>query len=162
MANKSSGRYYAKNTENGTFADITTLYDGVAVLKVDGFNAKGKPINIFTQQWLSNQKEDFLITTLDDNDNPVVIRKNVDLELTFIVRQKYATGTIDVQTVHDNFVDYITGSDIWLKSSYVGNKYVHCVCLKEYKPTTVKLGRGDNPYIMGTITLHCLDAPQDT
>jgi hypothetical protein len=138
------------------------MFDGVAVLKLDGMLAKGKPINIFTQQWLSNQKEDFLITTLDDNDNPIVIRENVDLELTFIVRQKYATGTIDVQTVHDNFVDYITGSDVWLKSSYVGNKYVHCVCLKEYKPTTVKLGRGDNSYIMGTITLHCLDAPQDT
>jgi hypothetical protein len=99
---------------------------------------------------------------LDGSDNPVVVRKNVDLELTFIVRQKYATGTIDVQTVHGNFVDYITGSDVWLKSSYVGNKYVHCVCLKEYKPTTVKLGRGNNSYIMGTITLHCLDAPQDT
>ena len=135
------------------------MFDGVAVLKLDGMLAKGEPINIFTQQWLSNQKEDFLITTLDEHNNPVVVRKNVDLELTFIVRQKYATGTIDVQTVHDNFVDYITGSDVWLKSSYVGNKYVHCVCLKDYKPTTVKLGRGDNSYIMGTITLHCLDAP---
>ena len=157
--NHSSNRFFAKNTESGTFQDITTMFDGVAVLKLDGMLAKGEPINIFTQQWLSNQKEDFLITTLDDNDNPVVIRKNVDLELTFIVRQKYATGTIDVQTIHDNFVDYITGSDVWLKSSYVGNKYVHCVCLKDYKPTTVKLGRGDNSYIMGTITLHCLDAP---
>ena len=157
--NYSKNRFFVKNTQSGTFQDITTLFNGVAVLKLDGMLAKGEPINIFTQQWLSNQKEDFLITTLDDNDNPVVIRKNVDLELTFIVRQKYATGTIDVQTVHDNFVDYITGSDVWLKSSYVGNKYVHCVCLKEYNPTTVKLGRGDNSYIMGTITLHCLDAP---
>ena len=157
--NYSKNRFCVKNTQSGTFQDITTLFNGVAVLKLDGMLAKGEPINIFTQQWLSNQKEDFLITTLDDNDNPVVIRKNVDLELTFIVRQKYATGTIDVQTVHDNFVDYITGSDVWLKSSYVGNKYVHCVCLKEYNPTTVKLGRGDNSYIMGTITLHCLDAP---
>jgi hypothetical protein len=157
--NYSKNRFFVKNTQSGTFQDITTLFNGVAVLKLDGMLAKGEPINIFTQQWLSNQKEDFLITTLDDNDNPVVIRKNVDLELTFIVRQKYATGTIDVQTVHDNFVDYITGSDVWLKSSYVGNKYVHCVCLKEYSPTTIKLERGDNSYIMGTITLHCLDAP---
>ena len=151
--------YFTKNSESSSWEDITSKFDGVRILKMDGFLEKGEPINIFTQQWLSNQKEDFLITTLDDNDNPVVIRKNVDLELTFIVRQKYATGTIDVQTVHDNFVDYITGSDVWLKSSYVGNKYVHCVCLKEYNPTTVKLGRGDNSYIMGTITLHCLDAP---
>ena len=160
--NNSSNRFFAKNTESGTFQDITTMFDGVAVLKLDGMLAKGKPLNVYTAQWLSSQKEDFLITTLDDNDNPVVIRENVDLELTFIVRQKYATGTIDVQTVHDNFVDYITGSDVWLKSSYVGNKYVHCVCLKDYKPTTVKLGRGDNSYMMGTITLHCLDAPQNT
>lgn len=157
--NHSSNRFFAKNTESGTFQDITTMFDGVAVLKLDGMLAKGEPVNVYTAQWIDSQQEDFMITTLDDNDNPVVIRKNVDLELTFIVRQKYATGTIDVQTVHDNFVNYITGSDVWLKSSYVGNKYVHCVCLKEYKPTTVKLGRGDNSYIMGTITLHCLDAP---
>lgn len=157
--NHSSNRFFAKNTESGTFQDITTMFDGVAVLKLDGMLAKGEPVNVYTAQWVNSQQEDFMITTLDSNDNPVVVRKNVDLELTFIVRQKYATGTIDVQTVHDNFVDYITGSDVWLKSSYVGNKYVHCVCLKEYKPTTVKLGRGDNSYIMGTITLHCLDAP---
>ena len=160
--NYSKNRFFVKNTQSGTFQDITTMFDGVAVLKLDGMLAKGEPVNVYTAQWIDSQQEDFMITTLDDNDNPVVIRKNVDLELTFIVRQKYATGTIDVQTVHDNFVDYITGSDVWLKSSYVGNKYVHCVCLKEYKPTTVKLGRGDNSYIMGTITLHCLDAPQET
>ena len=160
--NHSSNRFFAKNTESGTFQDITTMFDGVAVLKLDGMLAKGEPVNIYTAQWIDSQQEDFLITTLDGSDNPIVVRKNVDLELTFIVRQKYATGTIDVQTVHDNFVDYITGSDVWLKSSYVGNKYVHCVCLKEYKPTMVKLGRGDNSYIMGTITLHCLDATQNT
>jgi hypothetical protein len=160
--NHSSNRFFAKNTESGTFQDITTMFDGVAVLKLDGMLAKGEPVNVYTAQWIDSQQEDFMITTLDSSDNPVVVRKNVDLELTFIVRQKYATGTIDVQTVHDNFVDYITGSDVWLKSSYVGNKYVHCVCLKEYKPTTVKLGRGDSSYIMGTITLHCLDAPKNT
>jgi hypothetical protein len=160
--NYSKNRFFVKNTQNGSFEDITTKFNGVAVLKLEGMLAKGEPINIYTAQWINSQQEDFMITTLDGNNNPVVVRKNVDLELTFIVRQKYATGTIDVQTVHDNFVDYITGSDVWLKSSYVGNKYVHCVCLKEYKPTTVKLGRGDNSYIMGTITLHCLDAPQNT
>lgn len=160
--NYSKNRFFVKNTQSGTFQDITTMFDGVAVLKLDGMLAKGEPVNVYTAQWIDSQQEDFMITTLDGNDNPVVVRKNVDLELTFIVRQKYATATIDVQTVHDNFVDYITGSDVWLKSSYVGNKYVHCVCLKEYKPTTVKLGRGDNSYIMGTITLHCLDAPQNT
>lgn len=157
--NYSKNRFFVKNTQSGTFQDITTMFNGVAVLKLEGMLAKGEPVNIYTAQWIDSQQEDFMITTLDGSDNPVVVRKNVDLELTFIVRQKYATETIDVQTVHDNFVNYITGSDVWLKSSYVGNKYAHCVCLKEYSPTTIKLERGDNSYIMGTITLHCLDAP---
>lgn len=150
--------YFTKNSESASWEDITSKFDGVRILKMDGFLAKGKPINIFTQQWLSNQKEDFLITTLDEHDNPVVIRENVDVELTFMVRQKFASGTIDVQSVHDAFVDYMTGTDVWLKSSYLGNKYVHCVCLKEYKPTTVKLGRGTDSFIIGTLTFHTLES----
>lgn len=157
--NDSSNRYYVKNTENGTFQDITTMFNGVAVLKLEGMLAKGKPINIYTEQWFDSQTEDFMITTLDDNDNPVVIRENVDIELTFIVRRKYATSTIDVLATHDAFVEYMTNSDIWLKSSYVGNKYVHCVCMNEYKPTTVNLERGEKSYIMGTITFHTLESP---
>lgn len=159
MAQDLKNVYFVKNTQAGTFQDVTTLYQGVRILKVDGFLAKGKPINIYTAQWVGSQTEDFMITTLDGNNNPVVIRENVDLEITFIVRQKYANTTIDVQTVHDNFVAYMTNSDVWIKSAYVNNKYVHCVCLKEYKPTTVKLKRGTNSWIMGTLTLHCLDAP---
>ena len=157
--NNSANRYFVKDTSNGTFADITTLFDGVAVLKLDGMLAKGKPVNIYTAQWIDSQQEDFMITTLNGSGNPVVIRENVDLELTFIVRQKYATRTINVQSVHDSFVNYMTGSDVWLRSAYLGNKYVHCVCLKEYKPTTVKLDRGNDSYIIGTITFHTLDAP---
>lgn len=155
--NNSANRYFVKNTSDGVFTDITTLFDGVAVLKLDGMLAKGKPVNIYTAQWIDSQQEDFMITTLNGSGNPVVIRENVDLELTFIVRQKYATNTINVQSVHDNFVDYMTGSDVWLKSAYLGNKYTHCICLKEYKPTTVMLERGENSYIIGTITLHSLD-----
>lgn len=160
MANNThKNRYFVKNAESGTFVDITTLFDGVAVLKLTGLSGKGKPVNIYTAKWVNNQEEDFLITTFDTNNNPVVIRENVNIELTFIVRQKYASTTIDLNTVHDNFINYMTNSDVWLKSSYLGNKYVHCVCLNEYKPTTMNLERGDNSYIMGTITLHALDAP---
>ena len=160
MAQDLKNKYFVKKTANGTFSDVTTLFDGLRILKVDGFLAKGKPVNIYTAQWINEQDEDFMITTIDDNDNPVVIRENVDLEVTFIIRQKYATGTIDVMAQHDLFVDYMTGSDVWIKSSYVNNKYVHCVCLKEYKPTTQKLQRKESSWIMGTITLHTLDAPQ--
>lgn len=157
--NDSSNRYYVKNTANGTFQDITTLFNGVAVLKLEGMLSKGKPINIYTEQWFDSQVEDFMITTLDENENPVVIRENVDIDLTFIVRSKYATGAIDVLATHNAFVEYMTNSDIWLQSSYVGNKYVHCVCLNEYKPTTINLERGEKSYIMGTITFHTLESP---
>lgn len=157
--NNSSNRYFVKNTESGSFTDITTMFDGVAVLMLTGMLEKGKPVNIYTAQWVNNQEEDFLITTLNESQTPVVIRENVDVELTFMVRQKFASGTIDVQSVHDAFVDYMTGTDVWLKSSYLGNKYVHCVCLKEYKPTTVKLGRGTGSFIIGTLTFHTLESP---
>lgn len=157
--NSSSERYYIKNAESDSFVDITTLFDGVAVLKVDGLLAKGKAVNIYTAQWINEQEEDFVIPLTGDSETPIVIRENVDIEITFIIRQKYATSTINVLSVHDTFVDYMTNSDIWIKSSYVGNKSVHCVCLNDYSPTTVNLERGENSYIMGTITLHCLDAP---
>jgi hypothetical protein len=168
--NNSANRYFVKNTLNGSFVDITTQFQGVAVLMLTGMIGKGKPVNIFTQQWIDTQDEDFMITTEVttttngvQTSTPVVIRENVDIELTFIVRKKYASANaqsnFNVLTTHDTFVDYMTKSDVWLKSSYVGNKYVHCVCLKEYKPTTVRLERGNDSYIMGTITLHSIDAP---
>jgi len=165
--------YFVKKTESGTFQDITSLYSGVRILKMDGFLAKGKPVNIYTAQWVNEQEEDFLITkttTVNNVEVPVVIRENVDIEMTFIVKRKYAASDIDVQTVHDNFVDYMTSSDIYLKSAYFGNKYVHCVCLESYQPTDVKLNRKnynansqvtvDNSYIIGTLKFHCLDTPK--
>lgn len=152
MANNSSGIYYAKNTAGGSYADITTLYDGVAILKVTGLLERGKPINIYNEQWINSQTEDYMVT------GSGIVRENVDIEITFIVRQKYATNTINVLTVHDNFVGFMTNSDVWIKSAYLGNKAVHCVCLSEYKPTSYKLDRGSDSYIMGTIKLHCLGA----
>ena len=89
-----------------------------------------------------------------------VVNKFLQILDNFERAEAAAEKAIDVQSVHDSFVSYMTDSDVWIKSAYLGNKYVHCVCLKEYKPTTVSLQRGDNSYIIGTITLHCLDAPK--
>lgn len=161
MANGASGKYFVTKDPNDTFEDLTEMFDGLAILKVDGFLSRGKPVNIYTAQWVNSQVEDFLITTLDENDNPIVIRENQDIEITFIIKQKWASAYgIDVQATHDAFIDYMTNSDVYIQSAYVNNLFVHCVCLKGYTPTTIKLGRSDNSYIMGTLTLHCLDAPQ--
>ena len=158
MNTEGKNTYFVKNTSNGSFVDVTTMFDGVRILKVDGMFAKGEAVNVATQQWQNSQAEDMIITK-EVNGVPVIVRKNVDIDVSFIVRQKYATNTIDIETVHDSFVDFMTDRDIWIKSAYSGDKSVHCVCQNEYKPTAVKLNRGENSFMMGTITLHTLDKP---
>lgn len=154
--------YFVKNTESGTFTDVTTLFQGVRILKVDGLGSKGESKNVFTQEWVNSETEDMMIVMETDEEPKRILRKNVDIEVTFVVRQKYASTVIDVQTQHDLFVDYMTNTDIWIKSNYMGDKFVHCVCLKEYKPTVMKLHRGGNSinnhrnWAMGTIQLHCI------
>jgi hypothetical protein len=76
----------------------------------------------------------------------------------FIVGQRYANSTIDTQTVYDSFVDYMTNTDVWIKSMYFG-KQVHCVAIDKVEPKTVKLKRGANEYILGEIPLQTLGAP---
>lgn len=153
-------KYLLKNTANGTFQDVTTLFNGVRILTVDGMNQKGKTKNVYTEDWEYEQEEDFDIVMQDSSDTKQIIRENVDINVTFAVRQKYVRGntTIDVRNLHDIFVDYMTNTDIWIKSLYT-NKNVHCVCLNDYKPTMMKLHRGNSSFALGTITLHCLDKP---
>lgn len=156
MSNDLTGKYFCKTEENGNYTDITTLVNGVRILKIDGMNSQGEPVNIYTAQWVDEQEEDFMITKTDSMLNPVVVRKNVDIEITFIVSPRYASGIIDTLTQHDSFISQMTSKDIWIKSLYT-NKETHCVCLEQYEPTTTKLQRGNNSYMMGTLKLHTLD-----
>lgn len=150
-----TGKYKIKNTAAG---DWINPQDGVHILAINGFDTRGKTVNVYHEQWVNSQTEDFLITTIDQNNNPVVVRENVDLTVVFIVGQRYTNTTIDVQTQYDTFVDYMTSSDVWIASTYVG-KQVHCMCLDKVEPKTIKLKRGANSYILGEITLHALDKP---
>lgn len=156
MANNDlRGVYYIKNTQNGTFRDITALFDGVRVLEVSGVAAKGKAVNVYTAQWMDSETEDFMITT----NNGTIIRENVDIQVTFIVHQRYASNTIDVKTQHDNFVNYLTNKDVWIRTGYQNNVIAHCVCLDGYEPTTMKLKRNSEAnYALGTIKLHCIQS----
>lgn len=148
------GAYYIKNTQNGNFQDITTLFDGVRVLEVKGVAAKGKAINVYNAQWMDSQTEDFMITT----NNGIIIRENVDIEVTFLVHQKYAQDDIDVKTQHDSFVNYLTSKDVWIRTAYQNNVIAHCVNIDGYEPTTMKLKRDSNAnYALGTIKLHCIE-----
>lgn len=156
MANNDlRGVYYIKNTQNGNFRDITALFDGVRVLEVSGVAAKGKAVNVYTAQWMDSETEDFMITT----NNGTIIRENVDIQVTFIVHQRYASNTIDVKTQHDNFVNYLTNKDVWIRTGYQNNVIAHCVCIDGYEPTTMKLQRNSEAnYALGTIKLHCIQS----
>ena len=143
---------YLVKRGDGNFVTIASLFSGVRITKIDGFMRLGKPVNIYTSQWINSQTEDYKIA----NGNNQVIRENVDIDITFIVSDKY--GAVNVRQQHDAFVAYMTNGALYIKSNYV-DRTLRCVCLKEYQPTKVHLKRptGSN-YMTGTITLHALDS----
>ena len=151
-------KYYIKKSLTDEWEDISEKFMGVKILTLDGFNEKGESVNVYSEQWVGSQDEDFLVTTQDWQGNDVIVRKNIDLSLTFICGSRY--GASDTQNVHDDFIDFVTKhGDFYIKSNYM-NKEAHVVCLKSYKPTTQKLHRGiTNSYIMGTLELHSLTSP---
>lgn len=152
MAQQLTNKYFVRKSSSGSWEDVATKFRGVNILSINGFNELGETQNIYTAKWVNSQTEDFHLA------GDVAIRANVDLSVTFIVGERY--GANSTQATHDNFIDYICNhGDFYIKSAYTG-KYAHVVCLKGYKPTTQSLHRGMNSYIMGTITLHMLDAPQ--
>ena len=152
MAKKITNKYFVKNTTNGSFIDVTTLFDGVNILAVEGFDARGKALNVYVEQWIDGGT-DFMITS----NNGQIVRENVDIKVVFVVGQRYANSTINTQTVYDSFVDYMTNTDVWIKSTYVG-KQVHCVATDKIEPKTIKLHRGSDSYILGEIQLNTLES----
>lgn len=161
MDNTLSNKYFVKNTSNGTFSDVTTLVDGVRVLSIEGFNTLGKAVNVYKEQWVNSQTEDFMIVPNAQGQTKIV-RENVDIKMTFIVAPRYATNqvTFDLQNAYDTFVNYITDTDIWVRSAYYG-KEVHCVCMNDTKIQKAKLQRGEASFIIGEITLHTLEQPNN-
>lgn len=141
-------KYYVRRGDQ-QFATIASLFGGVRILKIEGMTGVGSAKNIYTASWVDSQSEDYMVV------GDSVVRENVDINITFIVSNKY--GAVDVRQQHDAFVAYMTDGELYLKSDYIGRTLL-CVCLKDYKPATEHLKRtGNNDYIIGTITLHTLD-----
>lgn len=156
-------RYFIKRKATDAWTDVCAAFNGVKILAIDGFNEQGDAVNVYTAQWVNRQNEDFLVTTQEAG-RDVIIRQNVDLQMTFIAGPRfagYATPEVDdTQAIYNTFVDYIAkGGDFYIRSSYTG-KEAHVVCLKSFKPTTQRLHRGSRSYILATAPLHCLDDPQ--
>ena len=157
------GKYFHGMTENG-LVDFTT-HSGVRVLAIDGLDEVGDAVNVYTEQWIDSNVEDYMCTKkkqvagLGEVDD--IIRKNVDINLTMIISPRYTIqGTsIDVQDTYNQMVSTLCyNGDVWLKSTYT-NKIAHVVCLKAFKPTAVKLHRGMDSYILVTIPFHCIEPP---
>jgi hypothetical protein len=154
MNTEGKGIYYVKNTENGAWNEISTLFDGVRILSISGLFSKGKAINVYTEKWLTGGT-DFMITS----DDGIIVREDVDIKVTFIVSKRYATNhNIDESSVYNSFLDYMTNKDIWIKSKYA-KRQVHCVATEKTEEKNIKLNRGNNSYIIGEIPLHCLEKP---
>ena len=157
MAQELTNKYFV-STNGTTWEDVTTKWNGVKILSIDGFNERGEAVNIYAEQWQTSQNEDFMVTSA----NGSVIRKNVDLTVTFIVSRRYASSVIDEQSVYDSVVSYMCDNGaFYIKSAYT-NKYAKVACLKSFKPTSQKLNRGKASYILTTVTLHTLDVPTST
>lgn len=154
--NRLKNKYYIKLTDSSPWYDITDLFTGVKVLSIEGFEDIGEAVNVYTSQWNDSNVEDFMITGGNSCHSGEVIRKNVTLSLTFICGERY--GALNTRATHDQFISNITSSDFYINSLYTG-KTAHVVCLESYSPTQVKLHRGNNSYIMGTVRLHCLQPP---
>ena len=143
-------KYFIKKSQDELYQDITTLFDGVEILKIEGFLTRGKPLNVYHQQWNNSQDEDYMVCSNDGT----VIYENKDITISFIISDKYTYNYIDVAEQHERFINYLTSGDLYIKSRYT-NTEVHVACLEEYKPTMIRLQRPQN-YILGTINLHKL------
>ena len=164
------------HSSDGTIWDDFTNKSGVRVLSIEGLDEIGDAVNVYTEQWVDSEIEDYMCTTkktVQGTTIDAVVRKNVDINLTFIVSQRYTDTHIDIQQTYDDMIATLCYSGaIYLKSTYV-NKIAYVVCLKAVKPTVVRLQRGEyrtneqnqvkrwdiDSYIMATVTFHCLKPP---
>lgn len=148
-----ANKYFIKQGADA-YADFTTKWVGLTILKIDDFLKKGKAKNIYTASWVNSSTEDV-------NVPDVVYFEQPDMTLTFKVSD-FDNHAVDVNALHDDFITYMTTHRVTIKSLYA-HKEADFVCLADYVPTTVHLQRtiGQN-YILGTITMHRVSPPVTT
>ena len=151
-------KIFVKKALSDNWEDINTKFDGVCVLGLSGMDEIGDAINVYDEQWINSDVEDFHVV------GGRMIRKNVDITLTFIVGKRYASNeSMDVQMMHDFFTHYICNTDGFYIRNEHTRKTAHVACLKAYKPTTSHIRRlrdgtdEENSYILGSVTLHTLE-----
>ena len=76
MATIANRYFITKGVE--AFADITTKFSGVTILKIDNFLARGKAKNIYTQSWINSNTEDVYVPD-------TVFFENTDVVLSAVI-----------------------------------------------------------------------------
>lgn len=148
-----NNKYFFKVNSTDDWQDFTLEYEGLKVLSISGFDELGDATNVYNEQWINSNAEDFYIVGNE------IIRKNVDLSMTIIVSRRYANFDIyDEEKMYNHFVNTLLKKDFYIYSDYT-EKVAHVVCNKGFKPTSQLLHRGEKSYILATITLHLLDKP---
>ena len=157
MSQTVANKYLCKQTASGTYTDINLLFDGVKVLKSDGFFSVGKSKNVYQAQWVNSQTEDFLIAHESDQSRKI-IRENVTIELSFAISQKYTETEIDEEEVYAAMCDYFLNGEVYLRSQYAG-KDVRVIALEGQEPNAIRLKRNNNNFILASWKFHALEKP---
>lgn len=156
--NDLSNKYFVRRSPSASWEDLTGKFYGLRILKVDGLYGVGDAVNVYQAKWADSQTEDIMVTKQDEHGNDVIIRENVDITVTYIISRRYTNQLINEENTYKKMIDYFCNEgSFYIKSAYA-NRQAKVICLKGAAPTTQKLNRGDKSYIMGTITLHCIDA----
>lgn len=159
MNSELNDKYLYKKAAGDEWTPLGTNANGVRILSIEGFNERGKALNVYTEQWLDSHEEDIYIAP-DSKGDTKIVRENVSIKMTFIISPRYSNVVnFNIDTAYDTFLDNVTETDIWLKSEYV-HKTVHCICLEATKTKQAKFQRGNDSYIIGEIEFHTLDKPQ--
>jgi hypothetical protein len=150
-------KYYIKRRESDAWRQVEDMFNGLHILNLDGIHGVGESMNVYHEQWIDSESEDFIVTNQIGGED-VVYRANADVKMTFIIASKYQTQqSMNISEVHSSFVNYVCkGGDFYIKSEYNGLS-IHVASFAEYAPTSMRLNRGTNSYILGTMTLHLLD-----
>ena len=90
MTKPISNVYYVKQGTD-TYQDFTTKWVGLTILKLDGFNKKGKSKNIYTRSWINSSTDDVYMPDVVYFDNP-------DVAISFRV-DDFESHSVNVQSV---------------------------------------------------------------
>ena len=137
--------YYVKQGTDA-YQDFTTKWVGLTILKMDGFNKKGKAKNIYTRSWINSANDDVYVPD-------VVYFESPDMSISFMVND-FDNHSVNVEAVHDSFIDYMTTHKVIIKTLFL-DKEATFICNAEQDSTAKQLKRAaGNNYILGTLTMH--------